>query len=355
MEIRPDALPRHLSGTLKFAYLLAGEEQLLVQEAADLLRAAARAQGFSERFVFDVNKDLDWADVRYEGQAMGLFASQKLIELRLSSGKLDAQGSELIQSWCEQPPEGVMLLLSCPEWKKDMERLPWFRALSGAGAHLIFWPVKREELPAWLVQRGVKLGIRLEQDAAHALADRVEGNLLAAKQELEGLALQASFAAPQAAGARLVSAADVADFAADDARFVPATLADAVLLGDAERAVRVVRVLRAEGEEKILVLSAVLRQIELLYELSLAKHNGGSGAVARLYPMRGIWPARQRLYERALARAPLAYWQARLSECTRVDQIAKGRAEGEPWLAIERLALRVALVPEQAARFIDVH
>ena len=352
MEIRSDALPRHLGGTLKFAYLLAGDEQLLVQEAADLLRSAARAQGFSERYVFDVNKDLDWADVRYEAQAMGLFASQKLIELRLSSGKLDAAGSELVQQWCEQPPEGVMLLMSCPEWKKDMERLPWFRALSAVGAHLIFWPIKREELPGWLVQRGVKLGIRLEQDAALALADRVEGNLLAAKQELEGLALQATFTGG-ASGPRLVSATDVAEFAADDARFVPATLADAVLLGDAERAVRVVRVLRAEGEEKILVLSAVLRQIELLYELALARQNGGSGAVARLYPMRGIWPARQRLYERALARAPLAYWQARLSECTQADQIAKGRAEGEPWLAIERLALRVALAPEQAARFMD--
>lgn len=353
MEIKADALPRHLTGTLKFAYLLAGEEQLLVQEAADLVRAAARTQGYTERFVYDVSKDLDWADVRYEGQAMGLFASQKLIELRLSSGKLDPEGSELLQHWCEQPPEGVMLLLSCPEWKKDMERLPWFRAISAVGAHLIFWPVKREELPTWLVQRGVKLGIRLEQDAALALADRVEGNLLAAKQELEGLALQAAFNSPAGSGLRLVSAAEVADFAADDARFVPATLADAVLLGDAERAVRVVRVLRAEGEEKILVLSAVSRQIELLYELALAKQNGGSGALARLYPTRGIWPARQRLYERALARAPLAYWQARLSECSRVDQIAKGRAEGEPWLAIERLALRVALAPEQAARFMD--
>jgi DNA polymerase III subunit delta len=352
MEIRADAFSRHLSGTLKFAYLLSGDEPLLVLEASDQLRAAAREKGFIERHVFDVNAHTDWADVRYEAQAMGLFASQKLIELRLSAGKIDAEGSELIAQWCAQPPEGILLLVICPEWKKDLERASWVRAINDVGAQLIFWPLKREELPTWLVKRAAAAGLTLEQDAANALADRVEGNLLAAKQELDGLRLLALEKAAQGqANAKFIGNDDIEAFVADGARFSTASVVDAALLGDAERAVRVLRALALEGEETFMVLSTVVRQIELMHELAQAKAAGGQAAVARLYPTRGVWPARQRIYDRALARAPAELWRALVGESASVDQIVKGRKAGEPWLALERLVLRVALKPELGARF----
>lgn len=354
MEIRPDAFTRHLSGSLKFAYLLCGDEPLLLLEASDQLRTAARAAGFIERHVFDVNSSLDWADVRYEAQAMGLFASQKLIELRLSSGKIDAEGTELIGNWCKDPPEGILLLVLCPEWKKDLERAAWVRAINNVGAQLVFWPLKREELPPWLVRRAALSGLKLEQDAAAELADRVEGNLLAAKQELDGLTLLAAAkvqGGATAAAASYISTADVEEFVADGARFNSANVADAALLGDAERAVRVLRALAQEGEETFMILSTLVRQIELVCELSAAKASGGMAAVARLYPMRGVWPARQKLYERAIARASLRDWQKRVAESAAVDQTVKGRRGGDPWLALERLVLRVALSPEKALHF----
>ncbi len=356
MEIRADAFTRHLSGSLKFAYLLCGDEPLLILEASDQLRVAARAAGFIERHVFDVNSTLDWADVRYQAQAMGLFASQKLIELRLSSGKIDSDGTELISAWCKDPPEGIMLLVICPEWKKDLERAAWVRSLNDAGAQLIFWPLKREELPAWLVRRAASAGLKLEQDAANDLADRVEGNLLAAKQELDGLVLVAAAkvqAGIAAGAANYISAADIEEFVADGARFNSASVADAALLGDAERAVRVLRALAEEGEETFMILSTLTRQIELVYELAGAKASGGMAAVARLYPVRGVWPARQKFYERALSRGTLVDWQRRVAESAMVDQTVKGRRAGNPWLALERLVLRMALSPEKAAQFAD--
>ena len=154
-----------------------------------------------------------------------------------------------------------------------------------------------------------------------------------------------------AAAASYISAADVEEFVADGARFNSNSVADAALIGDAERAVRVLRALAQEGEETFMILSTLVRQIELVYELSAAKASGGMAAVSRLYPMRGVWPARQKFYERALARAPLQDWQKRVVESAAVDQTVKGRRAGDPWLALERLVLRVALSPEKAAHF----
>jgi DNA polymerase III subunit delta len=352
MEIRAENLTKHLSGTLKFSYLLAGDEPLLVLEASDQIRAAARAQGFIERHVFDVNAQLDWDDVRYQTQAMGLFSQQKMIELRLTSGKIDADGLKLLETWAESPPEGIVLLVICPEWKKDLERAPWVRALNEHGALLIFWPLKREELPTWLVRRAQTAGLRLDQDAALALAERVEGNLLAAKQELDALTLNAlQRKSAGGANANQIGLADIEADVADGARFTAASVSDAALLGDAERVVRVLRSLQAEGEEAFMILSTLVRQIELTYELALAQDQGGKAAVAKLYPMRGVWPARQKFYERALARAGSTHWAKRVSECAAVDQTVKGRRFGDAWLSIERLALRTALSPDFAKRF----
>jgi DNA polymerase III subunit delta len=352
MEIRADQLPKHLNGTLKFSYLLAGDEPLLIMEAADQIRAAARAQGFNERCIFDVNNQLDWDDVRYQAQAMGLFAQQKIIELRLNSGKLDADGVKLLEAWAENPPEGIVLLVVCPEWKKDFERAAWVRAINQHGAQIVFWPLKREELPAWLVKRAQNAGLRLHQDAALALADRVEGNLLAAKQELDALSLiSAQRELTGQASNKQIELKDIEDDVSDGARFNAASVADAALLGDAERVVRVLRSLQAEGEEAFMILSVLIRQIELTYELSIAQDEGGKSAVARLYPMRGVWPARQKFYERALARSNTHHWAKRLAESAETDQTVKGRRYGDAWLSIERLALRVALPGHQAARF----
>jgi DNA polymerase III subunit delta len=352
MELRADQLSKHLSGTLKFSYLLAGDEPLLLMEAADQIRAAARAQGFVERHVFDVNNQLDWDDVRYQAQAMGLFAQQKLIELRLAGGKIDADGTKLLEAWAENPPDGIVLLVICPEWKKDLERAAWVRAVNENGAQIVYWPLKREELPAWLVKRAQTAGLRLHQDAALALADRVEGNLLAAKQELDALTLMLmQRSAVSQTQVNQIELKDIEDDVSDGARFNAASVADAALLGDAERVVRVLRSLQAEGEEAFMILSTLVRQIELTYELSTAQDEGGKSALSRLYPMRGVWPARQKFYERALARSNTQHWAKRLAESAVTDQTVKGRRFGDAWLSIERLALRVALPSHLAARF----
>jgi DNA polymerase III subunit delta len=345
MELRAENLNTNLSQGLKFCYVLAGEETLLVLEAADRVREAARAQGFVERHVFDVNNSLDWADVRYQAQAMGLFASQKLIELRLTAPKLDSEGVELLQEWAERPPEGILLLITLAEWKKDYAKQAWLSVLDERCALVIFWPVKREELPKWLETRARALKLNLDPDAALELAERVEGNLFAAKQALDQIQLQ-MFALKR--NNSLISGADIEAWVADSAHFSTASLVDSMLLGEAARAVRILRSLQQEGEEAFMISSALIRQVELLCELSNVKQSAGMDAVRRLYPMRGVWPARQKLYERALGRSG---WSQRLTEAAYIDQLIKGRAEGNAALELERWLLRLCLAERPAHAF----
>ncbi len=338
------ALRKQLSDPeLAPVYLIAGAEHLLVLEAADAFRARAKAQGY-ERDVLDVESGFDWDRLADAGRAMSLFASRKLIDLRLPTGKPGRDGSAAISAYCEAPPPDTILLVTANDWSKAHEGA-WVKSIEDVGVFVPVWPLKREELPGWIGARMASRGVAASPDAVAWLADRVEGNLLAAAQEIDKLALLGE--------GRALDVVDLEASVADDARYDVFRLADAAIGGDADRALRIVAGLRAEGEDLIPLLGWMLSQLRVLYRLSAA----GSNLAAALRNER-IWPGRENLYRRALRGADAAHWERCLAQAARIDEIAKGqqldaagRSWGDGWRELERLIAAIAK-PRAAAELI---
>jgi DNA polymerase-3 subunit delta len=336
MELKPEQLTAQLqSGPLRPAYLIAGPEPLRVLEAADALRAAARAQGVAEREVFEAEgnqREPDWNAMEASFRAPSLFASRRLVELRLPTGKPGTEGSRVITDFCADPPADVNLLVTCGDWSRQHGG-KWSEAIARIGQVAIAWQVKPHELPGWIEQRLRSRGLKADRDAVQRLAERVEGNLLAAAQEIEKLTLLAA--------GEMIDGARMADLVADAARFDVFRLMDAVLNGQPAQVARVLRGLRGEGEAVHALLGMVIRELQTSASLARA------GNLATAFKTMRIWDAKQPMYRRALQRHEPARWDAFLAQAGRVDAIAKGRwrrgvEPEDAWVALERLLLAVA-------------
>jgi len=332
------ALRKQLTGAeLKPAYLIAGAEHLLVIEAADALRARARELGFGEREVLDVESGFDWNRLADAGRELSLFSNRKLIDLRLPTGKPGREGSAAISEFCTAPPPDTVLMITANDWSRAHEGA-WVKAVENAGTFVPVWPLKREELPDWIGTRMASRRLTATPDAIAWLAERVEGNLLAAAQEIDKLALLAD--------GRQLDVAALEASVADDARYDAFRLTDAAIGGDGGRALRIVAGLRAEGEELIPLLGWVLNQLRVLQRLSAAGSN-----VAAAFRNERIWPAREGLYRRALKAADAAHWERCLAQAGRIDAMAKGRPPGDAWRELERLIAAIAK-PRAAAELL---
>ena len=314
------------SEELRPVYLLVGEE-LLVLEAADALRARARELGYAEREVLDVESGFDWNELDRTAAGMSLFASRRLIDLRLPTGKPGREGGKALADYARNPPPDCVLLVTCMAWSKKHEGA-WSKALDQAGAQVVFWPPRASELPRWIGSRLAGHGIQAEPAALALLAERVEGNLLAAAQEVEKLALLHD-------GGRL-DAASMESLVADSARFDIFGLSDAAFGGDPARAVRVLRGLHAEGEELIPMMGWLVSQLQVAQRLSVAADFAAQARAERL------WSSREQLFRKALRRAPHGHWEQCLVHAARIDRISKGRGHGDPWREAERLVARIA-------------
>ncbi|TLY49775.1 MAG: DNA polymerase III subunit delta [Gammaproteobacteria bacterium] len=331
------ALRKQLAaGELAPVYLLAGEEHLLLLEAADALRTRAKALGYSEREVLDADGSFDWNALTQSACAMSLFATRKVIDLRVPSGKPGKDGAQAIIEYCENPPPDNVLLITATQWSKAHETA-WVGAVEKAGVFVPIWPLKPAELPDWIAQRMASRGLKPDRAAIDALAERIEGNLLAAAQEIDKLALLH--------GAQPLDAATLEDLVADSARFDVFKLADAALAGDAARALRVLAGLRAEGEQVFALMGWLLNQLQQLARLANAR-----GGPAAAFKTERIWPpAREAIYRKALARADGAHWNACLVQAARIDRVGKGRefdaagkSCGDAWLEFECLLVAIA-------------
>lgn len=322
------------AGELKSAYLIAGAEHLLVIEAADALRARAKELGYLERDVLDVDAHFDWNRLADAGQSMSLFASRKLVDLRLPTGKPGKEGSAAIAEFCASPPPDTVLLVTANDWSKKHEGA-WSSAIERAGVFVPVWPLGRGELPDWIATRAGSRGLAMTAGAIALLADRVEGNLLAAAQEIDKLAL---LHAGRTLDERTLEAS-----VADDARYDVFRLADAALGGDANRALHIVAGLRAEGEELIPMLGWMLTQLRVLARVSSASNP------TLALRSENIWPkTRTSMFERALKGGGRAHWENCLAQAGRIDRIAKGRGDGDAWREFERLVAAIA-APRKAA------
>jgi DNA polymerase-3 subunit delta len=315
MRLRSDQLGAHLAKNLAPVYAIYGDEALIVLESVDAIRAAARKQGFAEREVYEAGRSFDWSELRHAGQSLSLFGGKKIVELRLASGRPAAAAAEAIVAWCERPNPETLLLLTMPRpegggwWEA-----PWFLALNKAGTIVEVQPVARAALPGWLEKRLARQKQSASREALEYLADRVEGNLLAAHQEVQKLALLA--------GEGELSLETVRDAVADVARFDTYVAAEALVAGNTERYLRVLDGLRGEGEAPTYVL----------FTLSSALFALGSGE--------RLNKALQAVVEKA-RRYPAPALRRAIAHAAEIDRTIKGVRVGEPWEEFAKLGLEL--------------
>ncbi|KQX97218.1 DNA polymerase III subunit delta [Rhodanobacter sp. Root480] len=311
---------------LDAVYMLAGE-QLLVLEAADALRARARELGYGEREVFDVGQHFDWNDLARAGASMSLFASRRLIDLRLPTGRPGVEGAKAITAFCADPPPDVTLLVTAMEWSSKHDGA-WSRKLDTSGTMVVFNAPRPGEWSSWIGARLASRGLSATPDAIALLAERVEGNLLAAAQEIDKLAVLH--------GEGRIDAAEMETLVADSARYDVFKLTDAAFLGDGARALRILAGLRSEGDELLALMGWLVNQLQLALRLANAQNFAAQAKAERL------WQAREQLFRQALRRAPRDHWLQCLARASRIDRMVKGREAGNPWQEAERLIAAIA-------------
>jgi len=351
MQIYADRLADQLQRELRAVYTVWGDEPLLAQEAADAIRAAARAAGCSERQVHTVaGAHFDWSSLLGASQALSLFADRQLVEIRIPSGKPGKDGSEALQRYCEIAIEGggrdVITLVQLPRLDRSQQSSAWFAALDRAGITIRVDPVERKALPAWIAQRLAAQGQHVAagaegQRALSFFADRVEGNLLAAHQEIQKLALlypAGEIGFEQIEGAVL-----------NVARYDVFRLGEAVLAGQAARALRMLDGLRSEGEAAVLVHWTLAEDIRGLKRVKDALGAGKPLPLA-LREAR-VWGAKERVFERAVTLMSESSLDHLLDAAHVCDGLMKGLKHPDwpldPWEALKRLVL---LLAEQTAR-----
>lgn len=327
MKLTPDSLATHLKQQLLPLYLVSGDEPLLTGEAADAVRAAARSAGFTEREVHFLERGSDWDDVRAAAGNLSLFGSRRLLELRLPTGRPGVAGNNALLALIEKSDRDTLLLVLTPRLEREAQAAPWVRAVESRGGWVQVWPVESDRLLGWLRTRCRRLGLDMNEEALALLAERTEGNLLAAHQELEKLRLLA--------GTGTLTADAVLAAVADSARFDVFRLSEAVLEGEADRALRVLTGLRAEGTEPTLVLWALTKALrDLWHEIS----SPSAG------PARG-WQRQAAALQKAARRAPRLSFRALTLRAARADRMIKGRLHGDAWDEMALLAADICARP----------
>jgi DNA polymerase III subunit delta len=327
LKLTPDSLLTHLEQSLAPAYLISGDDPLLTGEAADAVRTRARAAGFTERDVHFMERGADWNEVRAATGTLSLFGSQRLVEIRLPTGKPGTTGNSTLSDLLSREDRDTLFLILTPRLDRDAQAADWVRAVESRGGWVQVWPVEPDRLVAWLRARARRMKLDISEDALELLAERTEGNLLAASQELEKLRLLAP-------GGR-ATAETVLESVADSARFDVFQLGEAVLAGDAARALRVLAGLRSEGVEPTLVLWALTKAIRDIWS-AMASPGG--------FRARG-WQRQAAALEKGIRRAPRLSFAALAIRAARADRMVKGRLAGNAWDEIALLAAEICAIP----------
>ena len=330
MRTSPDGLSSGLARGLGSAYLVTGSEPLLIGEACDAIRATARAQQYADREVHFLERGFDWNGLLADAANLSLFASRRLIELRIGPAP-DAESGRALAGLAERPPEDTVLLVSGELEYKSL-KAAWVGAFEKHGVLVVTQPVERPALPGWIRERLGRKGVTIEPAAAELLADRVEGNLLAAQQEVERIALLM----PEAA----LDTGQVAELVADSARYDVFELSAAAFSGEPGRALRILAGLRGEGREPPLVLWALLNDLRGLSRV--AQRAERERSLDDIFRSEQIWSRRQEPLRAALRRLSRADIDSLLLAAAAADRVAKGSLKGDPWVALESLTARIA-------------
>lgn len=339
MKISAKQLASHLRSKLAPCYLITGDEHLLVAEALHTLREAARARGFTSHDRQIANPGFDWMSLRESGRALSLFSNKRWLELRLPTGKPGRTGGEVIAELAQAAISDLLFVVVAPKLDRSAAASKWAKSLDAAGVTVQIWPVERRELPAWIRRRMQAVGLQPDTDAVALIADRVEGNLLAAAQEVEKLRL--------VLGETSVTEADVRSAVADSSRYDVYKLVDSALAGEAKRALKILAGLRAEGLDPVIVVWALTRELRTLARLENKTSRGVplSDAMSQA----GVWRSRQALVRNAVARQPIGACQRLLQSCACADLAAKGQSGEDAWQVATDILLGLAFGERQAA------
>jgi DNA polymerase-3 subunit delta len=342
VQIRSEQLEAHLQKNLAGVYTIHGDEPLLALEAADAVRSAARAKGYAEREVLIAERGFDWSELRNATASLSLFGAAKLVELRIPGGKPGTQGAEAIAASVASPNPDTLLLVTLPRLDKAAQNSPWFLALAQAGPVVDVFPLERARLPEWIGARLARQQQRAPRELLDWLADRVEGNLLAAHQEVQKLAL---LAPPGELGEEVL-----VESVARVARYTPQDASIALLAGDTVRYLRVLEGLRGEGEALTFVLWVVSEDIRALARIRAGVEAGRP--IEQLMRDNRVWGPRQAVFRAAARRFSADALQRATLACAKIDRAIKGAAKDDPWDEFIKLglALRADPAKSRAAR-----
>jgi DNA polymerase-3 subunit delta len=321
MRCKPDQLSGALKKSLSPVYFVSGDEPLQLGEAADMVRSATRSAGYSAREIISIDQGNEWPLMSVEADSFSIFTEKKLIDLRLPSGKPGAEGGKALIAYCKNPPEDTVLLITAGKIDSAAQKSQWFQAIDQLGSVVQVWPLQGQDLLHWLQRRAEQKSMRLEMEAAKALAARIEGNLLAAAQEVEKLYILY--------GATGISKVMIENAVADSARFDVFKLAEALLSGKLNRAVKILTGLKAEGVAAPVVLWALSREARILLDIQFELKQGQQQEA--LFKRHQIWDKRKQVVTDALHRLSTKRIQSLLISSAKTDRQIKGQLAGDSW------------------------
>jgi len=334
LKIQANQLSPYLKKSLAPCYLVTGDEHLLVAEALDAIREAARERGFSMRELHVAGVGFDWVQLTASSGNLSLFAEKRIIELRLPTGKPGRAGGQAIVELVEQAGPETLFIVTAPKLDRSSAASKWAKAIDQKGVSLPIWPIGNRELPGWIAKRMRSVGLQPEREVVTLIADRVEGNLLAAGQEIEKLRLLL--------GEGPVTVEDASNAVANSSRYDVYKLADAALAGDASRAVKILGGLRAEGVEPVIVMWALTRELRTLSTLDDVIRQGGD--LGSAMQKNGVWRNRQGLVRSCIGRHQQGSFRRMLKATGRADAAAKGQRAGDPWQMATDIVVGMARV-----------
>lgn len=334
MRLAQAQLDTHLKQGLQPLYVLVGDEPLAQRECLDAIRAAARTQGFDERNSLTVERNFNWQQIQSFGQSISLFSSRRLLELNIPSGKPGVEGSKALQALAAKALPDTTVVIILPTLERDAKNSTWFAALDTQSQTITLNEIDAANLPKWIANRLAQQGQQTSVQTLEFLAHQVEGNLLAANQEVQKLGLLY----PQGE----LSDATVREAVLNVSRYDAFQLGEAVLAGDAERTVRILQGLQDEGENAVAVMNPLMWVLRPLVRIKQAEMRGENLTSAMTNAR--IYGDKQALVKRALARLSLRQLEATLQKLADIDKTAKGVMLGDAWLEISRLCFGLAKV-----------
>ena len=329
MNARPDQLQAIVTKNVFPVYMVSGDEPLQQMESLDFIRAYLKEKDYLEREVLDVDAQFDWQQLMDEAANMSLFATRRIVELRLPSAKPGRQGSQVLKEYLSQPPEDTVLIINAGKIDGNAKKSAWYKAVEHSGLVVQCWPVPVEKLSGWLRQRFNRRGMEAEQDVYAYISQHVEGNLLAADQEIEKLLLLL--------GPGKISFADVVEAVTSQSRYSVFELVDTSLAGNSSRVVKIISGLKSEGIAPVVVNWAMAKDVRLLSHVAV-----DVSSADYILKRSGVWQSRLALFKSCLSRHPQRAFHMMLKRCAYIDAASKGMIDANVWDEIESLCVRLS-------------